>query len=138
MRTFRTALLCLVGCCGSDRDGVCTDRPRRPAWCRWPWSRATPESGAAPLEVQFSSAGSTDPDGTIASYSWDFGDGSPLETTADATHTYAAAGTYTATLTVTDNSNLTKIGLDPDRRSSRSTSRRSPPSWPPPRAAACR
>ena len=35
---------------------------------------ATPASGAAALPVSFSSAGSTDPDGTIASYSWAFGD----------------------------------------------------------------
>ncbi len=63
---------------------------------------ATPDSGAAPLEVEFSSAGSVDPDGSIASYEWNFGDGSPVETDADVTHTYTAGGTYTATLKVTD------------------------------------
>jgi PKD repeat protein len=45
---------------------------------------------------------STDPDGTIASGHWDFGDGETGEG-LDATHTYAAAGTYVVTLTVTDN-----------------------------------
>ena len=39
--------------------------------------------------------GSTDSDGTIASYAWDFGDGAAPATGKTATHTYAAAGTYT-------------------------------------------
>jgi LPXTG-motif cell wall-anchored protein len=64
---------------------------------------ATPTSGAAPLGVTFNSTGSSDSDGSIASYSWDFGDGSPAGTGAAPSHTYAAAGTYTAMLTVTDN-----------------------------------
>jgi PKD repeat protein len=46
---------------------------------------------------------STDPDGTIASYSWNWGDSSPAGTAATATHPYATAGAYTVTLTVTDN-----------------------------------
>jgi len=46
---------------------------------------------------------SIDFDGTIASYSWNFGDGSPASTTADPSHTYANYGAYTAVLTVTDN-----------------------------------
>ena len=37
-----------------------------------------------------------------STYSWDFGDGSNAITTATATHSYAAAGTYTVTLTVTN------------------------------------
>ena len=45
---------------------------------------------------------STDSDGTIASQSWDFGDGTAPVTTPTASHTYAAAGTYDVTLTVTD------------------------------------
>ena len=45
---------------------------------------------------------SIDLDGTIVSYSWNFGDGSPAATTANASHTYAAYGTYTVVLTVTD------------------------------------
>src|SRR6185436_622618 len=52
------------------------------------------------------SDGSTDPDGTIASRSWMFGDGGTSSAT-NPTHTYAAAGTYTVALTVTDNGGLT-------------------------------
>jgi len=63
---------------------------------------ATPTSGRAPLEVSFSSGGSVDVDGTITSVEWDFGDGSPLSSQADPTHTYTSVGTYVASLTVTD------------------------------------
>ncbi|MEU0096598.1 PKD domain-containing protein [Kribbella sp. NPDC006257] len=54
------------------------------------------------LACSFSSAGSTDPDGSITSYAWTFGDGGTA-TGASPSHTYAAAGTYSVTLTVTDN-----------------------------------
>ena len=47
-------------------------------------------------------ADASDPDGSIASLSWDFGDGSPVSTGAAVTHTYAAVGTYTVTVTATD------------------------------------
>jgi PKD domain/PQQ-like domain len=63
---------------------------------------ATPSFGATPLTVVFSSAGSSDPDGTIAFYSWSFGDGAN-SAAANPSHTYASDGAYTATLTVTDN-----------------------------------
>ncbi len=62
----------------------------------------TPTSGFTPLRATFSSDDSTDSDGTITTYSWDFGDGSPLSSDANPTHVYTAPGTYTATLTVTD------------------------------------
>jgi len=45
---------------------------------------------------------SIDFDGSIASYSWNFGDGSPAATTGDTSHTYATYGSFTAVLTVTD------------------------------------
>lgn len=67
---------------------------------------ANPSSGVAPLPVNFSSAGSTDADGSLVSYSWSFGDGSSA-TGANASHTYPAAGSYTATLTVIDDGGLT-------------------------------
>ncbi|MCI4567890.1 pre-peptidase C-terminal domain-containing protein [Lysobacter sp. CFH 32150] len=49
---------------------------------------------------------STDSDGTIASRSWNFGD-STTSTTTNPSHTYAAAGTYSVALTVTDNGGAT-------------------------------
>jgi len=63
---------------------------------------ATPASGTVPLSVSFDGTGSNDPDGSIASYAWTFGDGSSAAGIS-ASHTYIGAGTYTARLTVTDN-----------------------------------
>src|SRR5262245_42321445 len=62
---------------------------------------ANPLGGVAPLAVQFTGSGSSDPEFTTLTYSWDFGDGSN-STQANPAHTYASPGTYTATLTVTD------------------------------------
>lgn len=74
-------------------------------------------SGPAPLTVNFSGTGSTDPDAgdTIASYTFNFGDGSAAVTcpgdasctgTGTTSHTYTAAGDYNATLTVVDSRGL--------------------------------
>jgi PKD repeat protein len=62
---------------------------------------ASTSAGVAPLAVTFSAAGSSDPDGTLASYQWNFGDGTG-SSLASPSHSYAA-GSYSATLTVTDN-----------------------------------
>jgi PKD repeat protein len=59
-------------------------------------------SGTAPLIVNFSSAGSSDPDGTIVSYHWDFGD-QTTSNEANPSHIFNTAGSYTVILTVTDN-----------------------------------
>lgn len=58
-------------------------------------------SGPAPLTVNFSSAGSSDPEGGALTYSWAFGDGTS-STAANPSHTYTANGVYSATLTVRD------------------------------------
>ena len=70
-------------------------------------SAGGPYSGTEGTAVQFDGSGSMDPDGTISSYSWDFGDSSAAGTGVMPTHTYSAAGNYTVTLTVTDNSGMT-------------------------------
>jgi len=57
------------------------------------------------LEATFTDL-SSDNDGSISSYSWDFGDGNS-STVANPVHNYAAAGTYSVTLTVTDNEGAT-------------------------------
>lgn len=49
---------------------------------------------------------STDPDGTIATWSWDFGDGS-TSTVKNPAHVYATAGSYTVSLTITDDDGAT-------------------------------
>jgi len=79
---------------------------------------AAPTSGLAPLAVAFDGSSSSDADGTIVSFAWNFGDG----TTGfgmTASHTYPTAGTYTARLTVTDNqtassSTTTTIQVNPN------------------------
>jgi PKD repeat protein len=54
------------------------------------------------LTCSFSGVGSTDADGSVAGYSWKFGDGGTA-TGVTTAHGYTAAGTYPVTLTVTDN-----------------------------------
>lgn len=58
------------------------------------------------LTVYTDGSGSSDPDGSVASYAWDFGDGAS-GTGVTAAHTYAAGGSYPVRLTVTDTSGLT-------------------------------
>jgi PKD repeat protein len=56
--------------------------------------------------VAFDGSGSTDSDGSIASYAWDFGDGA-TSAVAKPTHTYATVGDFSVTLTVTDDDGAT-------------------------------
>ena len=60
-----------------------------------------PQGGLAPLSIQFSSAGSIDPDGDSLSYAWDFGD-NQASSQPNPEHTYDENGTYLVTLTVSD------------------------------------
>lgn len=64
--------------------------------------------GASPLSVDFSSAGSTDPDGQPLTYLWNFGDGT-TSTLASPTHVFTSgiAKRFDVTLTVTDSANAT-------------------------------
>jgi PKD repeat protein/glucose/arabinose dehydrogenase len=71
---------------------------------RLPDARAavTPDTGQAPLEVAFDSAGSGLPGDAKVEYAWDFdGDGTTDSTEANPSHTYTENGKYTARLTVT-------------------------------------
>ena len=69
-----------------------------------------PATGTVGMPVTFDGSSSTDADGTIAEWSWNFGDGALTgihATGPSATHSYAAAGTYPVTLTVRDNMGVT-------------------------------
>ena len=71
----------------------------------------TPVTGSVPLPVQFSAAASHDPEGSLLTYSWDFGDpasgASNVGSGVSALHTYGVSGSYIAVVTVTDNAGNT-------------------------------
>jgi VCBS repeat-containing protein len=71
-----------------------------------------PYTGVAGIEVSFDGSGSSDVDGTIVSYDWDFGDGgshgSSPGSGVNPTHVYARPDTYFVTLTVTDDGGATR------------------------------
>ncbi len=78
------------------------------------YAAADPTAGQVGTFIFLDGTASTDADGTVVSYSWDFGDGTPtasgdLDEAGQLYHTYGADGTYTVTLTVTDN-----LGADSD------------------------
>ena len=73
---------------------------------------ATPNSGVAPLLVSLDASASYDPDGSVASYTFDFGDGSPVagpQSQPTTTHTYVK-GNWVAIVTVVDNNGSTGQG----------------------------
>ena len=65
-------------------------------------STTTPSVGD---KVTFNASASYDPDGTIESWNWNFGDGT-TDTGEIVNHTYTTAGNFTVTLTVTDDKDL--------------------------------
>src|SRR3712207_7552897 len=77
--------------------------------------RRPPRSTLFPYTTLFRSTASADPDGRVTGHAWDFGDGR-TGTGVTASHTYAAAGTYTVRLTVTDDRGATATT---DRKSTR-------------------
>ena len=78
---------------------VTVGTPNQPPTASFTFTPTNPDPGQ---NVVFNAAASSDPDGTIVSYAWSFGDGT-TGTGMNITKAYAAAGTYTVTLTVTDN-----------------------------------
>ena len=67
---------------------------------------ANPTSGVAPLEVTFNASNSSDSDGSITSYAWDFKDGDTGNGQI-INHTFSSIGSYNVLLTVTDNDGAT-------------------------------
>ncbi|MCG8700081.1 MAG: PKD domain-containing protein, partial [Bacteroidales bacterium] len=65
-----------------------------------------PYSAKPNVQINFSSNGSKDPDGSITKYKWEFGDGS-TSSKANPSHAYKNTGTYKVKLTVTDNDGAT-------------------------------
>ena len=63
---------------------------------------ANPDNGEAPLEVSFDASESSDPDGTIKYYNWEFGDGS-TGFGINVQHTFDDENSYMVKLTITDN-----------------------------------
>ena len=61
-----------------------------------------PDTGPAPLTVQFAVESLVVDAISGARYTWDFGDGSPKSNDASPTHTYEKAGEYTATIGIVD------------------------------------
>jgi probable HAF family extracellular repeat protein len=85
----------LVGACSSDGDGGNNTAPRA-------IFSATPDQGTSPLVVTCDGSASSDADGNVTRYEWDFGDGSALTYGPNVQHTFVLSGTYTITLTVFD------------------------------------
>lgn len=85
----------------------CTQEPAAPA-NQAPLAIFTPSVSniTAGGSVSFDASGAYDADGTIVSYSWEFGDFS-TGSGETVSHTFATAGTFTVTLTVTDNAGAT-------------------------------
>jgi PKD repeat protein len=72
-------------------------------------SSVSANKGAAPFATEFTGSASSDPDGAIVTYRWEFGDGQTADV-ADTAHTYTVPGTYTAKLTVTDDKGAIATG----------------------------
>lgn len=94
--------------CPTPPKAWCTVSPSPPYHIRWTeqWVSERKERVYTYPNLTFDAATSHDPDGQVVGYIWNLGDGT-INTGLVTTHTYTAAGTYTATLTVIDNDNLT-------------------------------
>ena len=98
-----TALMATVVGEGGDAPGDGTPDNAAPT--------ASFTASSTGLDVAVDGSASTDSDGTVESYAWDFGDGS-TGTGVMAEHSYATADTYTVTLTVTDDQGATATATE--------------------------
>ena len=87
--------LALAACSGGSSS------PNQPPTARF---SVAPAGGAAPLRVTFDASASSDGDGSIAAYAWDFGDGG-VGRGSNVSHTFERKGVFTVRLTVTDDEN---------------------------------
>lgn len=101
------AMFCiaLVSACGGDggSSGNGSQLNQSPI----PSFTAAPTEGAVPLTVSFDASASSDPDGRIVAYSWNFGDATAQATGALVTHTFTLGGSFLVTLTVQDDDGAT-------------------------------
>lgn len=95
-------LVATLAACGGNGDGGGHKRNKPPVALL----SLSPTSGPAPLLIAGSGDRSSDVDGTITGYAWEFGDGSRAEGPR-VEHTYATVGEFVVTLTVTDDKGAT-------------------------------
>ncbi len=107
--TFLTTGDFLVRLTLTDDDGLTSSRTLSVSVTQAPVSVISVDrtsAPSAPATINFDGRQSSDPDGSIQQYQWDFGDDTRLF--VDATpHTYSQPGTYRAELTVTDDKGVT-------------------------------
>ncbi len=95
-----TVNIALITCLavGNDPWGIAITPNQRPI------AGLSVADGTVGTPITLDASSSTDTDGSIVGYDWTFGDGTTSQTsTAMTTHTYSTPGTYSATVTVTDN-----------------------------------
>ncbi|MCX4027398.1 PKD domain-containing protein [Spartinivicinus marinus] len=95
---YSACVMVLTGCPGDDDDKPNPPGNKKPV--------AKFSHSCSELSCSFDASASSDPDGNITQYSWNFGD-SMNGDGPTANHSYNSAGSYMVTLTVTDNKNAT-------------------------------